>query len=129
MSSNLSALVGGIVFTWWPDDQNPALPGPKFRPAYVMDIDFANNRALLAYGTSQRQESCRCGEIMIRRAEMKRLKSDTKFRLNKAKWLPLTPEYFSQSKTGSDVVYFGTPPAARADDLLIAASEAGIRLE
>ena len=70
-----------------------------------------------------------CGEIMIRRNEMKRLKTDTKFRLNNAKWLPLTPEYFSQSKTGSDVVYFGTPPAARADDFLIAASEAGIRLE
>lgn len=125
MASPLSALVGGVLLVWWPEDENPRHPGPKFRPGYVMDLDVPNRRVRIAYGTSQRTECQGAGEIVITHAEMPTLKLDTKFCLRRSKWIPLAPEFLSKSQSGADVVYLGPPPVARADDFLNALAEAG----
>lgn len=125
MSSPLTALVGGVLLVWWPEDENPNRPGPKFRPGYVMDIDLDKRKVLIAYGTSQRTNLQAAGEITITHDEMPVLKRDTKFCFRKAKWIPLKSEFLSKSQSGVDVLYLGPPPAGRADDFLNALSEAG----
>lgn len=125
MSSPLSALVGGVLLVWWPEDEHPNHPGPKFRPAYVMEIDLVKRKVLMAYGTSQRTNLQAVGEVIITQEEMPVLKRDTKFCMKRAKWIPLSSEFLSKSQTGADVLYLGPPPKGRADDFLNALMEAG----
>mgnify|MGYP003633492067 CR=1 FL=1 len=123
-NSPLSALVGGVLLVWWPEDENPHHPGPKFRPGYVLDLDLTAKKVLIAYGTTQRLETQGAGEMVVTHAEMPTLKQDTKFCFRRTKWIPLSPSFLSKSQTGIDVIYVGSVPKARADDLLNALQEA-----
>lgn len=116
--ANLSALVGAILFAWFPEDENPHRPGPKFRPVLVIDADPSAKRVCLAYGTSQRVEQNGKGEITFRKEEIQGLKKDTKFCLGKAKWVPMTTEYLSQNQEDGGVVCIGFIPKKRARELL-----------
>lgn len=128
-SSPLSALVGGVLLVWWPEDENPNQPGPKFRPGYVLDLDIAAKKVLLAYGTTKRLEVQAAGELVVTHEEMPSLKQDTKFCLRRTKWVPLSPTFLSKSQVGVDVIYVGPVPKARADDLLNAMQEANLLTE
>jgi len=123
-NSPLSALVGGVLLVWWPEDEKPNLPGPKYRPGYVLDIDMSAKKVLLAYGTTQRLDVQAAGEMVVTHDEMPTLKQDTKFCFRRTKWIPLSPDFLSKSQSGVDVIYVGPVPLARADDLLNAMQEA-----
>lgn len=116
--SNLSALVGAVLFAWLPEDENPHRPGPKFRPVLVIDADPVSKRLRVAYGTSQRVGTNGKGEITFRQNEMEGLSKDTKFCLGKSKWIPLSAEYLSQTRSADKLTVLGLTPPLRRRELL-----------
>ena len=95
--SEISAPVGAIVRVWFPESEAVMEPGPKFRPALVLDVSNGPNgrrEALVAYGTSQNTRSCQLGEFTVKSGDAHALDRDTKFCLKRAVWLPLSREYF-----------------------------------
>lgn len=116
--SNLSALVGAVLFAWLPEDEHPHQPGPKYRPVLVIDADPEGKRVCLAYGTSQRVDQNGKGEITFRKDEVNGLTKDTKFCLGKTKWVPVAPEYLSKTKTAGGLTVLGMTPRNRTDDLV-----------
>ncbi|MBZ9574527.1 hypothetical protein [Modicisalibacter sp. MOD 31.J] len=123
--SNLTALVGAVVFAWLPEDEAPHHPGPKFRPVLVVDMDLERKQLCVAYGTSQRVDRCGRGEIVFTPKEIEKLSKPTKFCLGKAKWIPLSSSYLSKTGEGKNVAYLGRTPANRAADLLKRLEEVG----
>lgn len=115
--SNLSALVGAILFAWMPQDENPHQPGPKFRPVLVINADPSAKRILVAYGTSQNVQRCGRGEITFGTDEVPGLTKDTKFCLAKAKWIPVSPEYLYQSPAAAKLAVLGSFPSNRSREL------------
>ncbi|MFC6674320.1 hypothetical protein [Marinobacterium aestuariivivens] len=116
--SNLSALVGAILFAWLPEDEHPHRPGPKFRPVLVVDADPSGKRLCLAYGTSQRVEQNGKGEITFRKDEIEGLSKDTKFCIGKTKWIPLSAEYLSRTKKNAGgLAVLGFIPQKRSREL------------
>lgn len=111
--SNLSALVGAIVFSWFPECDKSNAPGPKFRPSLVIDADPDSRRICLAYGTSQHTDRNGLGEITFDAEEIKGLSKDTKFCLTKTCWVPVNDAYLSQSKKGGDSIIVGFIPNNR----------------
>lgn len=94
--SEISAPVGAIVRVWFPESESVLVPGPKFRPALVLEVNERSDgrrEVLVAYGTSQNTRSFSLGEFTVNGGEHD-LDSDTKFRLQRRVWLPLTSEYF-----------------------------------
>ncbi|MGI2205186.1 toxin of addiction system [Shewanella oncorhynchi] len=118
--SNPAALVGVILFAWFPSDEHPNRPGPKFRPVLVVDADPSGSQLRLAYGTSQRVDENYRGELTFRSHEMEKLDKDTKFCLGRTRWVPVTPEYFV--KDGNQVI-IGTIPKNRVRDLYLRVQE------
>lgn len=116
--SNLSALVGAILFAWFPEEENPHRPGPKFRPVLVLDVDPDHQRLCVAYGTSQRVGQNRKGEITFGKNEISGLTHDTKFCLGKSRWIPLASEYLAESESSSKLAVLGLIPQRRRDDLI-----------
>jgi len=115
--SNLSALVGAILFAWLPEDETPHQPGPKFRPVLVINADPKAKRLLVAYGTSQNVERNGKGEITFRTTEVPGLTKDTKFCMAKAKWIPVSPQYLYQSPSAARLAVLGMFPRNRAHAL------------
>ena len=100
--SEISAPVGAIVRVWFPESEAVMEPGPKFRPALVLDVSNGPNgrrEALVAYGTSQNTRSCQLGEFTVKSGDAHALGRDTKFCLKRAVWLPLSREYFCSGRT------------------------------
>ncbi len=100
--SEISAPVGAIVRVWFPESEAVMEPGPKFRPALVLDVSNGPNgrrEALVAYGTSQNTRSCQLGEFTVKSGDAHALDRDTKFCLKRAVWLPLSREYFCSGRT------------------------------
>ena len=98
----ISAPVGAIVRVWFPESEAVMEPGPKFRPALVLDVSNGPNgrrEALVAYGTSQNTRSCQLGEFTVKSGDAHALDRDTKFCLKRAVWLPLSREYFCSGRT------------------------------
>ena len=96
----LSAPIGAIVRVWFPENETVLQPGPKFRPALILDVATkadGSREALVAYGTSQRNEQYGLGEFVLPARFTNSLKYDTRFCLKKRLWLPLTLEYFGSS--------------------------------
>lgn len=121
--SNLSALVGAILFAWFPEDENPHKPGPKFRPVLVVDVDPDQRRLCVAYGTSQHTDQNRIGEITFGQNEIEGLNRDTKFCLGKQKWIPMTNAYLSKTPSISKLAVLGFIPKRRTDDLILRIEE------
>lgn len=121
--SNLSALVGAIIFAWMPQDENPNRPGPKFRPVLVIDADIESKRILVAYGTSQDVWRNNKGEITFTTHEVPGLTKDTKFCLAKAKWIDLSPEYLSKSLNSTKFTVLGMFPRRRSHELQVRLEE------
>ena len=95
-----SAPIGAIVRVWFPETESVLRPGPKFRPALVLDVATKANgarEALVAYGTSQRSEQFGKGEFVLPARLTTSLCSDTRFCLTRRVWLSLTMEYFGSS--------------------------------
>ena len=115
-----SALAGAIVFIWFPEEEAPHKPGPKYRPALITEVDLERKRLLAVYGTSQNTERQGKGEITFTTAEITGLSKDTKFCLGKSVWLPLEAEYLTQDGKLSVV---GRVPSNRSRDLLQAIEE------
>lgn len=123
MQSSTSALVGAIVFCWYPEDETSCQPGPKFRPAMILEVDEAHRRILVAYGTSQRTEQNGLGELTIRQDQMPKLPKSTRFCFRKRLWLPITADYFhGPNNRGLSVI--GFPPASMRTQLLNRLEEA-----
>lgn len=121
--SNLSALVGAILFAWLPEDENPRRPGPKFRPVLVVDADPVSMRLCVAYGTSQRVNTKGKGEITFRQGEITGLGKDTKFCLGKSKWIPLSAEYLSKPGSTSNPTVLGLIPPNRRREMVMRLEE------
>lgn len=119
--SNLSALVGAVVSCWFPQHDAPSKPGPKFRPVLVAGYDPRAKRVLVAYGTSQRTHQNHRGEITFTPSEIHGLSKDTKFCLSNAQWLPLSADYFADSRGKQKIL--GKLPRSRASDLQNAIEE------
>ena len=93
----ISAPVGAIVRVWFPESESVLVPGPKFRPALVLEVNErpdGRREVLVAYGTSQNTHCYARGEFIVTGGEQHDLDSDTKFRLQRRVWLPLTSDYF-----------------------------------
>ncbi len=120
--SQPSALVGAVLFVWFPEDENLLEPGPKFRPALIINADDQTRQLLVAYGTSQHTNQQRAGEITVTPLELPKLSRDTKFSLGKARWLPITPEYFCEHET-SGFSLVGFFPKKRMTELYLRAQE------
>ncbi len=123
--SNLSALVGAVLFAWMPEDEHPHSPGPKFRPVLVIDADADSRRLKVAYGTSQRTGVNHKGEITFQQNEIPGLRKDTKFCLGQSKWIPLSAEFLSRSGQSSDLAILGIIPKSRSRALLLRIEELG----
>ena len=115
---NLNALIGAIVFAWFPEDENPHVAGPKYRPTLVVDVDQSKMMVKLAYGTSRNVFNLRKGDIAFEQHEIEGLSKDTKFRLGQTKWVLLSPEMFFRDKTHSKLSVIGFTPNNRARDLM-----------
>ncbi len=88
---------GDIVFCKFPEALEATCPGPKIRPALVVDVSKDGNRVYVAYGTSQRTEQLYPGEFRVDDAasmEMAGLCKPTKFALCRKHWLALNEEWF-----------------------------------
>ena len=120
--SQPSALVGAIVFVWFPEDENLLEPGPKFRPALIINADDQKRQFLVAYGTSQHTNQQRAGEITVTPLELPKLSRTTKFAIGKARWLPITPEYFCEHQS-SGFSLVGFFPKKRMAELYQRAQE------
>jgi PemK-like, MazF-like toxin of type II toxin-antitoxin system len=93
--------VGDIVWCLFPElpDSNP---GPKPRPALVLSVESREDGDIvrIAYGTSQKLNKLRAGEVAITRAQhpaayaLAGLSYDTKFDFNAIVLLPWTDRYF-----------------------------------
>lgn len=98
MSYNTSALLGAVIFSWFPEDEDPSSPGPKFRPTLIVEIDHKKRRLRLAKGTSQHTTHLGRGEFTVEKDNLDGLEKDTKFCLMNTKWVPLTTEFLSITK-------------------------------
>lgn len=121
--SSTSALIGAVIFAWAPEDENPYVPGPKFRPVIVLDADPIQKRLLVAKGTSQRVKQCGRGEITFTTQDIKGLSTDTKFKLGNSQWIPIEKPYLSKDKNGSALSVLGIIPAHKRKSLLVALEE------
>jgi hypothetical protein len=93
--------VGDIVWCLFPElpDSNP---GPKPRPALVLSVESREDGDIvrIAYGTSQKLNKLRAGEVAITQAQhpaayaLAGLSHDTKFDFNAIVLLPWTDRYF-----------------------------------
>ncbi len=93
--------VGDIVWCLFPElpDSNP---GPKSRPALVLRVERREDGDVVkvAYGTSQKLNRLRAGEVAITQAQnpaayaLAGLAYDTKFDFNAIVELPWTDRYF-----------------------------------
>ncbi len=115
---NLDALRGAIVFAWFPEDENPHVAGPKYRPTLIVDVDQSKMMVRLAYGTSRNVTTLRKGEITFEQYEIEGLSKDTKFCLGQTKWVSLSPELFFQNKASSKLSVIGFTPRNRVRDLM-----------
>lgn len=113
--SNLSALVGAVVSCWFPQHDQPNLPGPKYRPALVAGCDAKAGKILVVYGTSQRTHLAGRGEISFSPSEIAGLSKDTKFCLRNAQWLPLKAEYFADNAGKINIL--GRIPSDRSREM------------
>lgn len=93
---------GDIVWCRFP--QRPRdVPGPKPRPALVLDVTEHEDGVVVtvAYGTSQKVQQLAAGEFAIRKAEIKAayelagLSYDTKFDLRNRVDLPWNDTFFA----------------------------------
>lgn len=96
-----SPLVGDILWCHFPE--LPTLdPGPKPRPALVVQVTVKDDGAVVAvvYGTSQRLERLSSGEFAIRKAQdpatfaLAGLSFDTKFNFKQIVELPWIDSFF-----------------------------------
>ncbi len=104
---------GDIVWCLFP--QRPRdIPGPKPRPALVLDVDEHEFEIIVtvAYGTSQKVQRLATGEFAIRKTENKAayelagLSFDTKFDLRNRVGLPWDDTFFA---VPPDPTYGQTP--------------------
>lgn len=95
-----SAPVGAIVRARFPESESVMQPGPKVRPALVLDerIRLGQRQLLVAYGTSQHTHRTGFGCFVVKAADAKSLTKDTLFDLNRIVWLPATSEYFANQR-------------------------------
>lgn len=94
--------VGTIVWCRFPEWPH-SFPGPKPRPAMVMDVSEKSNVVKVAYGTSQHLDHLYAGEFAIRQDAnpiafiVAGLTLDTKFNLNQSMELIWNDAYFENA--------------------------------
>ena len=113
-----SALLGAIVFAWMPEQENPDLPGSKFRPVLIVGHDANRGLVHVVYGTSQRVDREGRGEIVFGPHEVPGLSKSTKFCFRRSCWIPVKPSYFSQTMGGKRLAVVGRIPDIRACDVM-----------
>jgi hypothetical protein len=99
---SLAQAMGDVVRCWWPHDDRPNKPGPKFRPVFVLGETMqAGQRAwVVAYGTTHTEaerETVNGGDVIVKSgSDMKGLlKADTRFDFNYIRVIPATSKWFS----------------------------------
>jgi len=120
-------LVGYVICAWFPEQAHLMLPGSKFRPCLVVDVDPASNKILLAYGTSQQTERQDRGQFTIKQSELPSLRKDTKFSMNTPLWVPMTTEFLSRNPSELHVQVVGQVPRSVAARLVRALEEVSRR--
>lgn len=92
---------GDIVFCRFPE-VGAFLPGPKSRPALVLQVGFVNaeSHVRVAYGTSKNTDDLHPGEFLISPSDHQAfaasgLSFPTKFDLGKSRELPYNEKWFS----------------------------------
>ncbi len=97
-----SAPAGAIVRARFPESECVMRPGPKARPALVLDerVHHGHRQLLVAYGTSQHTHRIGFGCFVVKAGQARTLAKETLFDLNKITWWPATSEYFPT--TGSE---------------------------
>lgn len=126
MQDLFAPTAGAILCVWMPESEHVCVPGPKFRPVLLLDRarqEDGTLEVLVAYGTSQQTNCQGRADFVLRSAEAKFLHHDTKFRLEKRMWLPVTQAFFTNN---GHVQILGSVPPTALRRLLIAAKEAGI---
>lgn len=107
---------GSVLSCYFPMNENPDIPGPQARPCLVLG-SFPNpkNREqrmlIMAYGTSRKSRANFGFEVRIDTEEKMKatgLHRPTRFTLNRLRILPLGPEYFEYTTTGTP--YLGEIP-------------------
>lgn len=118
--SDLSALVGAVIFAWCPQSDRPHRPGPKYRPVLVIDLDLKKGLVKVAYGTKQKPHLCYPGEMLVKQEDLEGLSWDTKFCMGKAMWIPMNGEYLSKSKRpdGVQVTVLGRLPVKYVNHMI-----------
>lgn len=117
---------GAIWLVWFPESEEVFSPGPKFRPAVILDANRKQDgtlEVLVAYGTTKRTKERRLDEFVVRAEQPLRLRADTKFKLGKLAWLPVTEQWFS--KAGA-CVHLGNVPLKSMQDFMLACRAAGL---
>lgn len=117
--SNASALIGQMIMVWFPEHSAPEKPGPKFRPALV--LEHSESKIRIAYCTSKHHDIRRRGEVILKDGEVENLKGDTKLCLGKTSWIPIRADFFSRNDKAFTVL--GKFPATRGSDLVQAMEE------
>jgi hypothetical protein len=127
---------GQIVGCYFPHDEQPEIPGPKFRPAFVVGTDDTYGqdfpRVCLAYGTGQGTSDKLAlkppqpHQFEIDKGEAgNKLAEQTRFDCERHVWLPFSEDWF-KPPTGpaACVAFYGRVPEARKEEIRNAA-EAG----
>ena len=79
-----------VLYAWLPDHNNPKVPGPKYRPVLVLDVNSKTKELLVVYGTSQKTQHPGKSEFT---AHFDGLTKPTKFCFTYQRWIPATDEY------------------------------------
>lgn len=90
-----------VLYAWLPDHLNPNLPGPKYRPVLVLDVNPKTKELLVAYGTSQNTQYPGRGEFTV---HFDGLSKPTKFCLGYQRWIPATDEYLCKKNGQKNII-------------------------
>ena len=129
---------GQLVGCWFPYDNAPHAPGPKFRPVFVVAVNMHmledHPKIGLIYGTGQ-ATTVKLGPVLMpHEFELNKgeggnsLDEQTRFDCSRFVWLPFTVEWFKPSN-GPVTMFrgFGKVPDGRLADVRAAVVAAGIK--
>lgn len=102
---------GSITLCRFPYDENSTIPGPKVRPAIVLDVEKVGNRVMVCYGTGQahhvKLSDLRPDQVGVLDGHHVRalgLEEATVFDLNRTVFLPYDTAWFKAAPSRSSPI-------------------------
>ncbi|MBK4735957.1 hypothetical protein [Noviherbaspirillum pedocola] len=105
----LSPTMGKVLKCWWPHDEQPNQPGPKWRPVFFWGTAYIDGKKFyaVAYGTTQiseRKEAKNGGDVFVpAQVGDSFRRHDGRYDFNDIKLIPATAEFFVQDRVGDRV--------------------------